>query len=146
MEAKRKCWHCPTLLFAPSYHCNKSPQWVISCPVPGTDRLSWTSEIFTYHGLQTQTKSLRCQQNRKEGQQKDLIPILFYLIKKHWTLAQKKKSSLNTIVLPGGGDLRCSHFNETRQQPMVKQSSEEQSAALGAGAAGSFVLGKQDNY
>lgn len=136
----------PMLLFAPWYHCNKSARWVISCPVPGTDRLSWTSEIFTFHGLQTQTKSLWHQQNRKEGQQKDINTHFILPNKKTLAKKKKKKSSLNTIVFPGGGDLRCSHFNEPHQQPMVKQSSKEQSAALGAGAAGCFVLGKQDNY
>lgn len=133
----------PMLLFAPCYQCNKSPQWVIPCPMPGTDRLSWTSEIFTYRGLQTQTKSLRHQQNRKEGQQNDVNTRFILPNKKTLAQKKKKKSSLNTIVLPGGGDLKCNHFNEPRQLPMVKQSSEEQSAALGAELQGALSLGNR---
>lgn len=70
------------------------------------------------------------QHNKKEGQQNCGYTCfralwLSYSLSPNKKLGEKIKSTLNTIVLLGGGDTRHSHFNVLRQLPVAKRSSEE---------------------
>lgn len=114
-----------------------------------------TSEIFMSHGIEIQTKWFIsafwqvASTQQKEGQQNYIYTwfrarCLSYFISPNKKLKKKPRSSLNTIVLLGGAISMCSVSCQGKAKLWGPTTGVR--PALGAGAAGSFVLGKWENY